>query len=205
MIQSKQCVAQAMLVAAFISTTHGQSEDKQFGSLSVHITSFSGDPLPPGQLSIHYKTGELLYSAGAKGPTTARLPYGDYVVSFAAEFLRPVRRKVTIDRPDCFLVLATDMASVDLDIPHDPVSVSIRIRPNGSCTPGSIFWAKLVGVFSDRVTERRIGPGGFALFEPVGPGAYIVIIVDGQRIRAMQSLTTWGPVTTVEIPLSACK
>jgi hypothetical protein len=203
--RTKVSIAQAILLAVGISVANGQPEVTKYGSLVVHITSLSGDPLPAGKLSIHSKAGTLLYSAGAKDQTSTRLPYGNYVVSFDSEFLRPVRREVKIDRPDCFLVLATDMDSIVLDISHDPVSVSVRIRPPDSCTLGGVLWVKLVGVFSDLVTERRIGPGGFALFEPVDPGAYVAIIVDGQRIRAVQSLSTWGPVTTVEIPLKVCK
>jgi hypothetical protein len=139
-----------------------------------------------------------------KDEAVVDLAYGDYTVSFTSKFLADAHRKVTVDRQDCFVVLATDMDEVVLDVPHEPVSVSVRVQPPDSCAPAGLLWTKLVGVYSTYLGERRVAPGGFALFEPVQPGSYVVMVVDGQKVRAMQTVKTFGSVTVVNIPLGHC-
>lgn len=60
-------------------------------------------------------------------------------------------------------------------------------------------------VFSEYRREVKIGPLGFGLFDPVDVGTYAVIIVDRQQVRAIQTVTTKGPVTLVDIRLPDCK
>src|SRR5579884_1552963 len=193
-----------LLIPLYVPDVRCQSEPAQTGKLTIHMTSFLGGKLPKGQLSIYSNKRELIYSATVEDEAATRLPYGDYTVEFKSGFLQPVSRKIAIHRPDCFVVLATDMEHVVLDMPNDPVSVSIKVTSAKSCVAGGLLWAKLAGVFSDYAAERPISSGGFALFEPVEPGAYVVIIVDGQHVRVVQAVTTKGKVTVINLALPAC-
>lgn len=200
----KVTVAALVAFATVGTVARGQSEGVKQGALTVYIVSTNGGELPAGRLGIESTRGRSVYSSPITGQITTRLPYGDYVASFRSEFLKPVRREVTIDQEDTFLVLATNMEGFVLDIPHDAVSISVRAQPSGVCTPGGFLWAKLTGVFSDYTAERKISPGGYVLFEPVEVGTYVVMVVDGQTVRATQALKTWGQVTTVNVALPDC-
>jgi hypothetical protein len=197
----------ALLAFAFIAAAVPYATSRtgvETGDLSVYVVSTLGGPLPAGTLSVRSESGDIVYSGAIKGQRTIRLPYGEYTISFDADFIEPVSRKVSIHGRERFLVLGTDMEQTVLDIPHGPVTVSVRVRPADACAPGNLLWAKLVGVFSDFAVEQRIGQGGYALFEPVQVGKYVLVVVDGDRIRAAQVLTTKGEVTTVQVALSAC-
>jgi hypothetical protein len=175
------------------------------GTLTAHILSLSGGPLPAGRLSVEDKTGKLLYAARVQGDTTLSLPFGDYVVTFESEFIKQVRRIVKVDKKDTFVVIATDMDDIVLDIPHDPVGVTIAVRPPPPCQPGNYLWARLVSVFSGWSMERKITPEGYALFEPVESGVYVVIVVEGKTVRSTQPILTNGPLTSVKVNLDKCQ
>src|SRR5260370_712473 len=99
-----------------------QSEQEKEATLTFHIVSRMVGLLPGGRLLIRSKAGVVAFDGGVTEEKSVHLPYGDYRVSFSGDFLSPVSRQVTIDRPDCFLVLATDMDRVVLDVQHEPVS-----------------------------------------------------------------------------------
>jgi hypothetical protein len=194
-----------LVVASAVCSVSGQSDDGRHGTLHVYLVSHLGGKLSTGTLSIRSKEGALLYTTNARGEVRTRLPYGDYIVSFMSEFLQPVSRAVTVESPDCFMVLASGMARIVLDGRNDPVSVSLKVQNPSGCTTGGFLWAKLTGVFSDYSTERKVSTHGFALFEPVEVGAYVVMVIDGEQVRALQPVKTWGQVTNVEISLTPCK
>ena len=175
------------------------------GKLTIQLVSTYGRKLSGGNLSIHSETGTLVFSTAIQSQTIVKVPYGGYVVTFKSEFLKSVSRRVQVDRPDVFVVLATNMAEIVLDGRNEPVSVSIRAVPPSSCIPGGFLWAKLIGVYSDYATERPLGSAGYALFEPLEVGTYIIIVIDGREIRALQPVETRGPITVVNLALSACK
>lgn len=182
-----------------------QSSDARTGVLTVHINVNQRDSLPGGRLSVYLKQGEPVSWTDVRGERTVHLPYGDYTVAFEAEFLKPVKRQVTIDKPETFLVLATNMADAVLDLRHEPVAVSLSVQPPAACTPGAYLWAKLTGVFADYASERKIGPFGYAVFEPLEVGTYVVTVVDGRTVRAIKPVATWGEITVVDIQLPACQ
>lgn len=193
-----------MLVCLAIPAMAAQSPETPYGVLTIRLVSLDGRSLPSGKLSVYSSDNTLTYSAWARNEAKVRLPYGDYAVKFESEFLKPATRAVKINRPDCFMVLGTDMASVVLDMILDPVAVSVRVRDPESCTPAAELWAKLVSVYCDYVAERPIGPNGFALFDPVDTGKYLLIIVDGEHIRATKGVDTSGKITVVDVKLDAC-
>lgn len=195
----------ALPALALAQGAGSQSSDARTGVLTVHITSTSGTALPGGRLSVYPKRGQPVSWTGVRGERTVQLPYGDYTVGFEAEFLKPVKRQVTIDRPETFLVLATNMADTVLDLRHEPVAVSLSVQPPAACTPGDYLWAKLTGVFADYASERKIGPFGYAVFEPLEVGTYVVTVVEGRTVRAIKPVATWGEITVVDIQLPACR
>lgn len=181
-----------------------RSDDTQIGRLTIYVSSTLGSPLPAGRLSISADSRKVLSISGMLAERTVTLPFGEYQVTFETEFLKPVRRSVTVDSLETFLVLATNMADTVLDVESKPVGISLKIQPNTSCRPGGFLWARLVGVFSDYISERKIEPFGFALFEPLEVGQYVVIVVDGKTVRAIKPVDTSGPVTVVNLELPPC-
>jgi hypothetical protein len=207
-IQSNIRFGYFMLLMTCSSSLIGQPGDRAGGRLAtvtIHLTTTSGDKQLGGELSVYSRDGARVYSTTTASEVSISLPYGEYAVTFTSEFLRPVRRPVKVDRPDCFVVLATSMGPEVLDIPIKAVSVSLKVTPSESCTPGGSMWAKLVGVYADYATEQRISSRGYALFEPLEMGTYLAVIVDGKQVRATQPIVTWGPITVVNLSLPACE
>jgi len=181
------------------------AEEIKKGTLTVILTTSFGGMALPGQLSITASSGVPVYSKGASGKATLDLPYGEYTVSFQGDFVKKVARSVLIDRPQCLLVLAADMVSITVDSqPHKPTAITVRVSPTDACRKGDMVWAKLVGVFRNYESERPLSMG-MTLFEPVEHGEYVLIVIDGGRVRAMRSIATSGPITATTLTLDNCQ
>jgi hypothetical protein len=190
-----------LIVMSAAVSVCGQSENQQ-GVLTINLTDTRGLQVSRGSLSIKSSQGKVVYATAAEGQAIVHLPYGRYSVEFKNEWSPPARRDVVIDKPECFLELASTFVP---EGGNKPGSISIKVDPATSCTADGSLWTKLVGVYSQDVLERRIGPGGYALFEPVEGGSYVVIVVDGSKVRAALPVATTRQITTATIALSGCE
>lgn len=194
-----------ILLCVAVALGRAQSSNEEVGALTVQMKTLLGGKLPPSHVRIRSKSGELISSVEATNEIKIVLPYGAYVVTVEGTFLETASREVVVNRPNCFLVLATDMARFVLDTEMKPVAVSVQAIPHESCDAHERLWAKLVGVYGDYSAEEPIGLHGFALFEPLQVGIYVLMIAEGGRVRAVMPVTTKGPVTTVKAQLSPCE
>jgi hypothetical protein len=204
-MRTQPVVVGAVLLTLIVAGSYGQTVEEKKGTLIVNLMDNLGERLPAGRLSIVSSQGSTAYSSEVARSASVPLPYGRYTVSFETGFFQPVRREVVIDQPECFIILAAHMDRIVLDTPHDPVKVSLRVIPSASCSSDGFLWAKLVGVFSEYAAERRFLSAGFALFEPVEVGTYLVMVLDGRNVRATKVFKTDRRVTVVELPLSPCE
>ena len=197
----------SLLLLSTISSVKAWGQSKtESGNLTIYLRSFSGGMLPAsGVLSIYAEDGSLSYSTSTRFEANTRLAYGIYVAKFESTFLLPVSRKIVINRPDCFAVLASAMVDLELTGKRTTVSIGIGVQPSDSCRASGKLWIKLTGVVSEFSAESPVSPRGFALFESLEIGKYIVAVVDGERIRALQAVDTDGPTTVVKLNLSACE
>jgi hypothetical protein len=179
----------------------GQAEHEQ-GALTINLTDRSGLKVSRGSLSIKSSEGRIVYTAAAEGQVVVHLPHGRYTVEFENEWSPVVRRDVVIDKQDCFVELASTFVP---EGGNQAGSISIKVDPSTSCTVNGSLWAKLVGVYSQDAMERRISPVGYALFEPVEGGSYVVIVIDGSKVRATVPIITTRPITTATLTLSPCE
>jgi hypothetical protein len=178
-----------------------QTTGPEEGTLRINLTDTSGLKVSSGSLSIKSGEGKVVYSATADGPVV-QLPYGRYSVEFENPWSPRVSRDVVIDKPESFIELASTFVP---EGGNTPVSISIKVDPAGSCTGEGSLWAKLVGVYSlDEMERRVVVPGGYALFEPVAAGSYVLIVVDGSKVRATLPIETTRPLVTAAVRLSAC-
>lgn len=178
------------------------------GRLTVYLTTAFGGEISGGQLSIKDDGGALVYSHDmydVKGLATVTLPYGTYSVSYNGPLWLPAQRNVVVDQSVCFLVLALPWGGMELGMPQEPTAISLKVRPQGSCTAGGVLWAKLVDTRSDYARERRIEWNGGALFDSLDYGDYVVVVVDGKQVRGLQHISPTGPVSLLEIALSGCE
>jgi hypothetical protein len=183
---------------------NAQSLGPAQGIISVRIVSTLGGKVSPGRLTISANGGRV-YSADVSQETTIRLAYGDYNLDFTSRAWKPIHRTIRIDKPETFMTLGTDLESDVLETRGTPLIISAKVSPYEVCSPDGELVAKLVGVFSDSVVERKIGPYGLVKFDPVEIGAYVIIIVDGEHIRAVQAVRTVAPTTALNIALHDCK
>jgi hypothetical protein len=185
------------------ATILGQETKTERGTLTIKLTDTFGSKVSRGILSIKSSGGGVAYSAEAQGQVAVQLPYGRYTVEFGTNWYQPSRRDVVIDSPDSFAELAAIFVVPEEN--YAPGSISIKIDPAKSCSAEGSLWAKLIGVYTQDIMERHVSSGGYALFEPVDRGAYIVIVVDGSNVRATSPIMTKGQITTASIALAACE
>lgn len=199
-----QSVAMTVIGFSAAAIFFGQSDSNQ-GTLTIDLSSSRGLKLPRGRVSIRSSQGSSVFTAAAEGQVVVHLPYGRYTVEFDTNWFEPARRDVVIDKPDSFMELAARFVP---EGGRAPGSISVRIEPATSCSAEGFLWAKLVGVHTQDAMERRItlgGSAGYALFEPVDDGTYILMVVDGARVRAMSSIITDHQLTTATLSLSPCE
>jgi hypothetical protein len=135
---------------------------------------------------------------------TLSVPYGKYTVTFEGGTVRPRTREMVVDRSEVLLVLGTRVSDVVGHFADSvPTGISIRVNPSRKCSQGPI-WAKVIGVFSDYSAERTVNSYGYALFEPVEPGQYMVLVMEGPQVRAKQLVTVVGKTLTAEVQLDEC-
>jgi hypothetical protein len=190
-----------IILRATTATAFAQNALNLQGTLTINLTDTRGLKLPRGKLSIKSNEGSIVYAAEVGGQAVIRLPYGRYTITFEADWFRPARRDVVVDGPECFVELAATFVPEGGSAPG---SISIKVDPATSCASEGSLWAKLIGVYSQEVAERHVGSAGFALFEPVESGTYVVIVVDGQKIRAAFPVAMTIPNTVATIVLSPC-
>jgi hypothetical protein len=184
------------------TTAFTQTAEPEKGTLTVNLTDTRGLKVSPGNLSIKSTQGKVVYSATADGQVIVHLAYGRYSVEFENAWSPRVSRDVVIDKPDSFVELASTFVPEGGNL---PASISIKVDPATSCTADGSLWAKLVGVYSRDEMERRIVvPGGYALFEPVAGGSYVLIVVDGPKVRATLPIETTRQLASATIRLSGC-
>lgn len=190
-----------LIVLSWARVAPGQLSVTGQGVLALNFTDTRGLKITSGVLSIASSEGKLVYRSEVGSRAVVRLPYGRYEVTFDAESFRSAHRDVVIDKPECFVV----MASAFVPEGKGPSgSISIKVEPAISCVGEGPLWAKLVGIFADVTEQREISTAGFALFDPVDAGAYVVIVVDGSRVRATLPISTTRMVTTATLDLSPC-
>lgn len=191
-------------VGAFSEKTLGQDQQTDHSSLSVKLLDYSGEQVS-GTLSItSVGAPRIVFQQSVKGGITTSVPYGRYLITFSDDFLLPMKREVKVDRPETFVTLVTRTNEFnDLGL-GKPTSVSIRLQPAKACSTDGYLWAKMVGVYADYSAERKVSPAGFALFEPIYYGQYLLMVIDGGRVRATQMIEPTGPITMIDIRLPVC-
>ena len=200
-----------ILLYAAVALGQAQSSREESGTLVVELKTLLGGKLAWSTVVIRSESGDLVSSFNRNDGSDALdevktvLPYGTYTVTVKGTFLVTASRKVVVDQPNCFVVLATDMGREVLDFRIDRVAVSIATTPAEPCDPKERLWAKLIAVYGDYSAERLVGPHGFALFEPVELGKYILVIAEGDRVRGLTPVTTKGTVTRIKVQLSPCE
>jgi hypothetical protein len=175
------------------------------GTLTVDITDTFGSRVPPGMLSVRSAGGEIVSSAEVQSQAVVRLAYGRYTIEFRSNWYQPARRDVVINSAESFAELGAVFVAPEEN--YAPGSISVKVDPANSCSAkgGASLRAKLVGVYTQYTEERHISPRGFALFEPVDRGTYLVIVVEGSKVRAARPVVAKGQVTVATVSIPPCE
>lgn len=186
-------------------SSFGQTEPPKSSSVTFEFVSNRGGAPLSGRFVIDSSNGRV-YDAKVTQEVTVRLPYGKYLVLYEDSIYSPVSREVRVDQPEAFFVLSEPLNNfVSDEADGKPSAISVRVQPIQTCSPGGALWAKLVGVYSAYSAERKIGPNGFALFDAIDDGQYLLMIVDGAEVRATQLVKTDRKITTVSVTPQECK
>jgi len=192
-----------MLMTALGAQLIGEPSENKLSDLTINIVTLAGRSTYRGTLTIRNEKGMAVYADEAKDKLEIRVPYGSYTVTFKLHLKQTVRQ-ININEPRVFVLLGVPDEDVIFGHPTTPTSITVAIRPSTSCTSNGELWAKLVAVFSGYSVEKKVD-GPYALFESVEHGTYLVIILDGEKIRTVQPVATLGKLTSVKLELSSCK
>lgn len=198
MNSSRSPVLLVLLVTTTAATVLAQAAHQE-GAVTISLTYINGQKAS-GRLSIKSSENRVVYSGEAEGRVTIHLPFGIYHLEFESAWSPRVSRDMVVDKLDSFIELASTFVP---EGGSQPAAISVKVDPAKSCTPDGALWAKLVGVYSTDTMERAISPGGYALFEPV-EGSYVLIVIDGPRVRATLPVETTRQITTVTVGLPPC-
>jgi hypothetical protein len=196
----------AVAILAMSASLAGQSEPPKVSVVTFEfVASIGGEPLS-GRFVLDSSNGRI-HDGKVTGELTLSLPYGKYLALYQDNFFAPISREVIVDRPEALFVLSEPLKNfTGIDTPpSDPFAISVRVQPAKPCAPGTSLWVELVGVYSTYSAERKIGPNGFALFDAIDDGSYVLMILDGTQTRATQLVKTDRKVTTVSITPQDCK
>jgi len=182
-----------------------QASAENSGALTVRVINGYGNDVPSGWLTVTAGDGAIAHEGLFSNLETFRLRYGDYTIKFVSQFFHPPPRTVEIKASEQTVVIAAEMDPLEASPNQDVFSMSLRLSPPVSCSTGRFLWAKVVGVFFDYSEDRRVGPNGFSLFEPLRPGKYVVIVSDSGDLRAVKEFSTTSPITTLNVDLVPCK
>lgn len=196
----------AAAILAMSASLPGQSEPPKGSVVTFEfVNTFGNEPLS-GRFVLDSSNGRI-HDGKVTGELTLSLPYGKYLALYEGNFFSPVSREVIVDQPEALFVLSEPLknfAGIDAP-PLDPFFISVRVQPVKPCAPGTSLWAKLVGVYSTYSAERKIGPNGFALFDAIDDGPYVLMIVDGTQTRAIQLVEADRKVKTISITPQDCR
>jgi hypothetical protein len=192
------------VTVAMSANLAAQAEQPKTSVVTFEFVASIGQPLS-GRFVLDSSNGRL-HDGKVTGELTLSLPYGKYLALYEGNGFSAVSREVIIDQPEALFVLTEPLRNFvsDTSSPH-PSAISVRVRPVKPCAPGTSLWAKLVGVYSTYSAERKIGPNGFALFDEIDDGPYVLMIVDETQTRAIQLVKADRKVTTVSITPQDCK
>ena len=196
-------VGLALVTVAMGANLAAQADQPKISVVTFEFVDTIGQPLS-GRFVLDSPNGRL-HDRKVTGELTLSLPYGKYLALYQDNFFSPVSREVIVDQPEALFVLSEPLSNFVSDTSSpEPFAISVRVQPVKPCATGTSLWAKLVGVYSTYSAERKIGPGGFALFDQIDDGSYVLMILDGTRTRAIQLVKTDRKVTTVSITLRDC-
>jgi len=185
----------------------GQTDAGGTAEVTVLLRDYYGHSLPRGKITVRTSVGALVYSEEAQDAIRVRLPYGHYKLFFEGMLYEPASREFTVREPEQLVVLAAHPERFILDAPNEPISITVKVYPVGGCSISGAIWLRLVGTFSDYAAERFVKPSGeigVALFESVQAGSYVLMIVEGEKVRAVQAIDAKKMLTDVDIHLAGC-
>lgn len=177
--------------------------DEGSGIVTIIVVDGFGKQLSPGTLVVKDQSGRDVYSATTER-ANVNLPYGSYSVSFDAIYSGHFQRHLIVDGPRKIFYLTTAF-EVYHDLALPTAAVTFKLVPDGTCPAESRFSIMLTGLFIDYAESHPVqqaGSIGVALFEPLKMGRYLAAVLEGNVVRAVQSVDTSGKLTSVTIPLS---
>ena len=191
------------LLAFCAGTSHAMQAADEMAQVSVLLVSLDGLRLPPGRLSVVNDRGQTVASPAIADKVEVQLPFGVYEFRVRGDGFEETRRTVAIRSRKAAVLMGVPFRT--FHAPPTTSSVSIAVQPARSCIAGGRLVARIFAVFGDSSFEREVTSFGYALFEPLEPGVYAVMVLDGPRIRATQTIHTTQSLHNLGMKLNLCQ
>lgn len=197
----------ALLLFSTFVVLSAQNRISPMSEVTVKIVSNLGNQVSEGRLIILKDDGSVAFSQTVAKEATVTLEYGKYLATFETRYWQKAVQEIIVDQPTFFVIMP--IFEVAVLTPIFPTSFSVKVQPQTICSGESYLWAKLVGIYSHFVREERIGPigyspVGYARFHDIVDGRYMIMIVDGNQVRASKVVTAARPDAVFEFALPAC-
>lgn len=114
-----------------------------------------------------------------KGSVAESVPLGSYMARVQIETGGWITKKVIVDRPDCLIILASNLFSVEYAPGKAPI-LSGQFFPLSDQNPKPA-WVKICGLYLDGCEIAELGEDNHFSFINVNPGAYVIAVLSSSH------------------------
>lgn len=193
------------LVAILLSTTMLMRGDcilpeERYGTVEIVATDMTGQPLTDLEVKAFdlLKTGSDIEKSTA-GSHTIRLRYGAYRLQAHVKGFASGWRYIEVSQPEQFVRFELELGVLDT-CPRPPASIGGTVKRGG--VQGEL-WVKAVPLTGTGDGESHVGGHGYFLISGLKASAYIVMVLQGDRILHQEVTKTFvSPLGKNDLTLS---
>jgi hypothetical protein len=82
--------------------------------------------------------------------------------------------------------------------------VELKLDPGDSCGHGEQLFARVFSVFGQEIRELNLGSSGPYVIDDLDVGSYLVMVLDGDKVRASRLVAVKPGSIVIVVPLVSC-
>ena len=150
------------------------------GKVRIEVVDAFGAELNRGVQASLYKESSLVAKETGGSPILLKdIGYGHYTLEIICPGFRRYSRRIVLSQPD-----QNVKVGLALDKVGDPEAQGLTIVGKVTrCSPKSSMWVRLVGLFTNEVSQASVGSGCAFRLTDLDGGRYLAILFDGRTLR----------------------
>lgn len=194
----------SLLICLFGQSLAALGGETPSAQLNVHLVTMQGEPTGVAHLKIRDSAHRQVHDGTIASYVSLSLPVGEYEAELYGEFISTSRRSLYLPAEGALLVIGVNFLGLEQGGAEHRSSLTIHVLKPSSCVSGGRLWTRIVGAFDQQSAERLITPSGYALFDQLSSGLYILAVFDDGRVRGLTTLSVKGTHKMHDISLEPC-